>query len=128
MASTPERLILASASVSRAAMLRAAGVDFTVVPAAIDESAIKRAFRAASGNALACAAALAEAKARSVAARHPADVVVSADQILVAGDTWFDKPANLAEAAAQLRGLAGRPHVLATAAGAILGDEDLWRG
>ena len=34
MASTPERIILASASTARAALLRAAGVDFTIEPAA----------------------------------------------------------------------------------------------
>jgi septum formation protein len=108
-------------------MLRAAGVGFAVEPAAIDESAIKREYRGAVRDALTCAATLAEAKARAVAARHPDDVVVGADQILVAGDEWFDKPADLAEAAVQLRRLSGRPHCLATAACAIRGGAVLWQ-
>jgi septum formation protein len=127
MVLTPERLILASASMSRAALLRAAGVAFAVDPADIDESAIKRAGRAAAGGAPDCAAALAEAKARMVACRHPAAVVIGADQILVAGDEWFDKPADLGEAAEQLRRLSGRPHILATAACVICGEAVLWR-
>jgi septum formation protein len=127
MASTPERLILASASPARAAVLRAAGIAFDIEPADIDESVIKRRYRSAGGDALACAAALAEAKARAIAARHPAALVVGADQILVAGDDWIDKPTDLAEAAAQLRSLRGRVHILATAACAVRGDESLWQ-
>lgn len=108
-------------------MLSAAGVDFIAVPAGIDEAAIKNEYRAAGRDALACAAALAEAKARTVAACHPADLVVGADQILVEGGEWFDKPADLAEAANQLRRLAGRTHTLATAACALRGKECLWQ-
>jgi septum formation protein len=127
VASTPERLILASASTSRAAMLRAAGVEFIAEPADIDETIIKNEFYTAGSDALACAMALAEAKARAVAVRHPGNVVIGADQILVAGGEWFDKPADLAEAANQLRRLAGRTHTLATAACAMRGDESLWQ-
>jgi predicted house-cleaning NTP pyrophosphatase (Maf/HAM1 superfamily) len=46
MALTPERLILASASMARAALLRAAGIDFMTTSAEIDEDAIKHDFRA----------------------------------------------------------------------------------
>lgn len=127
MASRTERLVLASASAARAQMLRDAGVDFTIDPAAIDESAIRRRYRESGRDALSCAQALAEAKARTVAGRHPAAIVIGADQILVAGDDWFDKPADLAAAAAQLRQLRGRDHALATAACAVRGNECMWR-
>ena len=131
MASTLEgtrrHLILASASSARAAMLRAAGVEFAVEPSAIDEAAIKHEYRAAEGDAAACAAALAEAKARAVAARHPSALVIGADQILVAGDEWFDKPGGLAEAAEQLWRLRGRDHILVTASCVICGNTRLWR-
>lgn len=127
MASTPEALILASASSARTAMLRAAGVGFVVDPAAIDETVIKREHRAAGSDAIACAIALAEEKARIVAARHPSALVIGADQILVAGDEWFDKPADLKAAAAQLRRLRGREHSLVTAACVFRGDIRLWQ-
>jgi len=131
MASTPERadvrLVLASASAARATILRAAGVEFAAIPAAIDESAIKTQFRDSGGDALACAMALAEAKARKIAAQYPEAIVIGADQILIADGEWFDKPADLAVAAVQLRSLRGRTHTLATAACAVQGDTVLWQ-
>jgi len=127
MASTPETLILASTSPARAAMLRAAGVTFHAIPAAIDESAIKRQSRAGGQDAIECAAALAEAKARAVAAGHPEAIVIGADQVLVADGKWFDKPEDPTAAADQLRRLRGRKHVLATAACAVRGVTVVWR-
>lgn len=108
MVLTPERLILASASTARAEILRAAGVEFSVEPASVDETAIKRECRAAGSDACVCASALAEAKARTVAPRHPKALVLGADQLLVADGEWFDKPIDLDDAAAQLRRLCGR--------------------
>lgn len=119
-------LILASASTARAAMLRAAGVEFATIPADIDEGAIKWRSRTKSGSALACAMELAQAKARAVAIAHPDAVVIGADQILVAGEDWFDKPANLVDAAVQLRRLSGSTHVLATAVCAVRDNKVLW--
>jgi septum formation protein len=130
MVSTPRkidaRLILASGSTARAAMLRGAGVEFTTIPALIDEAAIKRQYRETGEDALACAMSLAQAKARAAAASQPDEIVIGADQILVAGDEWFDKPADLAAAAAQLRRLSDRGHILATAACVVHGDSCLW--
>lgn len=122
-----QSLVLASASSARAALLRAAGVAFAVEPAAIDETAIKRDHQAAGRDAADCAAALAEAKARTVAERYPAAMVIGADQILVCDTEWFDKPGDLAEAAMQLRQLRGRDHNLVTAACICQGDRLLWQ-
>jgi septum formation protein len=127
MVLTPEQLILASASTSRAAILQAAGVEFSIEPSSVDEAAIKREYRAAGRDAIACAAALAEAKARTVAARHPEALVLGTDQLLVAEGEWFDKPVDLSDAAAQLRRLRGRDHFLVTAACVFRGEEPLWR-
>ena len=113
---TPEPIILASASAARAALLRAAGVEFGVVPAAINEGSLKRESRCAGASAIGCAAALAAAKAIVVSRRHPEALVIGADQLLVMGDVWFDKPADVAAARRQLEALRGRTHVLATAA------------
>jgi len=131
MASTPDgvkpRLVLASASTSRAESLRAAGVDFFAHPADIDESAIKRDHQERRADAQSCAMALAEAKAAAVAARHPGALVIGADQILVCENEWFDKPRDLAEAAAQLRRLRGREHRLMTACCIYRNGEKLWQ-
>jgi septum formation protein len=128
MASTPERVVLASASPARAALLRAAGVEFATDPAAIDEGRLKRRMRAAGKPAIACAATLAVEKARCVSARHVDALVIGADQILVIEAEWLDKPADLQEARSQLQRLRGRAHALATAAAVVKTGETLWSG
>jgi len=126
MASPSERLILASASVVRARLLRAAGVDPVIEPAQIDEPAIKRALRDRGGNAGECALALAESKAAFVSARHPSAVVIGADQILVCRAEWFDKPADLPAVRHQLQVLRSNCHLLETAACAVKAGGWLW--
>src|SRR5690242_5552880 len=76
------RLVLASASVSRRALLTAAGLRFAVRPAPIDEAALKHAARADGVDAAAAALRLADAKAAHVAAGEPDALVIGADQIL----------------------------------------------
>jgi septum formation protein len=126
MAATAEPIILASASTARAALLRAAAVDFSVKPAAIDEARLKRDARQVGDSAILCASALATAKACSVSHLHPEAFVIGADQILAAGMEWFDKPDNLTEACTQLQVLRGRTHTLATAVCVARGGSALW--
>ena len=126
MAAMAEPIILASASAARAHLLDAAGVPFTIEPAAIDEERIKRASRATGQSTMECALALAVEKARYISARHREALVIGADQILVAGDEWYDKPKNLAEAREQLLSLRGRTHILATAATVLHAGTQVW--
>jgi septum formation protein len=126
MASSNERLVLASASPVRARLLRCAGVDFAVAPADLEEAAIKRRLRGEANSAAACALALAEAKARAISDRDPQALVVGADQILVCGAEWFDKPEDLAAAGRQLRALRGHAHVLETAVCVVRAAKRLW--
>jgi septum formation protein len=122
-----EGLVLASASTVRARLLAAAGVDFRIKPAQLDEGSFKQAYRAEGHDGAECALALAEAKARQVAARcGRAAVVIGADQLLVCGEVWFDKPADLGQARTQLQALRGRTHELVTAACAVQDGSRLW--
>jgi septum formation protein len=121
-----EPLVLASASPTRAAMLTAAGVRFDRQPAAVDEAEVKAALRADGVAAGDAALALAEIKARRIAARAAGQLVLGADQILTCEGTWFDKPADLDEARSQLEALAGRRHELWTAAIVIRDDGRVW--
>lgn len=121
-----EELILASASPVRAHILAAAGLDFRVEAAAVDEAELKRAFKADCAEAADCALALAEAKACRVSGRHPSALVIAADQILVCEGVWFDKPADIAKARAQLRTLRGKSHELVTAACVVVAGERIW--
>jgi len=121
------RLVLASASASRRALLAAAGLAFAVRPAEVDEAAAKLAARAEGIDARQAALRLAELKARRIAMDDPTAMVIGADQILVCDGVWFDKPANVAAAREQLRALRGRSHVLATAVACQQGGLCTWR-
>lgn len=120
------KLVLASASASRARLLAAAGIAAVREAAGIDEDAIKAACRRDGRDAGSCAVALADAKALRVGARHPNALVIGADQILECDGRWFDKPADRAAARAQLEDLRGRAHELATAACVARDGAVLW--
>jgi septum formation protein len=123
-----EDLVLASASTVRARLLAAAGIDFRIKPAELDEGLFKQTCRAEGRDAARCALALAEAKARQVAAHcGRAAVVIGADQLLVCGGVWFDKPADLGEARTQLEVLRGRTHELVTAVCAVQDGSRIWQ-
>jgi septum formation protein len=121
------RLVLASASVARRAVLAGAGLRFDVRPAAIDEAAIKRAAHRDGLDATAAALRLADAKAAWVSNQEPRALVIGADQILTCDGTWYDKPEDLEAARRQLLALRGRTHELATAVVCRTGDQLLWR-
>jgi septum formation protein len=106
-------LILASQSRARQALLANAGIDFEAVPAEIDERVIQQASGLSAPDDI--AALLAREKARLVSMRQPGQFVIGADQTLALGKQLFSKPAGRAQAAEQLRALAGRGHELHSA-------------
>ncbi len=108
-------------------MLAGAGVPFEVVPAAVDEAAVKATLVAEGARGPDIAAALAELKARRISGRNPDRIVLGADQVLVIGDRLLDKPVDRREAAAQLRLLRGATHQLYSAAVAFEGGAPVWR-
>lgn len=120
------RLILASRSPARQALLRQAGLAFEARPAAVDEEAVTAAMRAEGASPVQAANALALLKARRISARSPGAVVIGADQILHCEERWYSKPADRAEAASHLRSLRGRTHTLATAVVVVRDDARLW--
>jgi septum formation protein len=119
-------LILASASASRRALLEGAGLVFAIIPAGIDEAPVKQTGRSVGAGAEKTALRLADLKAAQVAQNEPEALVIGADQILVCAGVWFDKPADVAAAAAQLRSLRGRTHSLATAVTCHQGATRVW--
>jgi len=105
------RLILASASPRRAELLAAAGFEFDVIPADIDEtprpgeSAVDYTQR------------VARDKSRSVATvqRDSTAVVLAADTEVVVDDAILGKPSSTEDASRMLRLLSGRTHDVLTA-------------
>lgn len=131
MTSDPVRpeLVLASGSSSRRHMLESAGLTFRVLPADVDEAALKKGLLAQSrrpgpGE---IAETLARAKSEAVSRRMPDAVVIGADQVLALDEELFDKPADLAAARAQLLRLCGRTHRLSTAVAVALDGRSVWQ-
>lgn len=115
MLQNPEsKLILASRSPSRAALLEGAGLGFETIAADVDEGAIREVLTRG-GNApdpADIAEVLARAKAETVSAAHPDSIVIGADQILTLEGAIFEKPADIEAARATLLKLKGRTHHL----------------
>ncbi len=115
-------LILASQSKSRQRLLKAAGVEFSAVPADIDEDEIKR----AEPDGYKAALKLAERKAETVSEKYQDAFVIGADQILELDGKHFSKPANMSEAAAQLCALRGKTHSLINGVAVAKAGKTVW--
>lgn len=120
-------LILASASASRATMLRAAGLDFDIQPARVDEEEIKLALKAEGASVRDAATALAELKSHRISQNNPADFIIAADSMLDCGGIWYDKATTMAEAREKLLSLRGRTHELVSAVVLARGGSVIWR-
>lgn len=106
-------LILASQSRARQTLLSNAGIAFEAVPAELDERAVQQASGFSEPGDI--AALLAREKALAVSIRRPGRFIAGADQTLALGTKLFSKPTGRAQAAEQLRALAGRSHELHSA-------------
>jgi septum formation protein len=99
-------LILASGSPRRRDLLAEAGIPFRVETSDVDETALGLPREVCLGNA--------ELKARAVADRFPAEVVLGADTIVVLEGDIYGKPRDLAEAKSMLQRMCGRVHEVLT--------------
>jgi len=111
-------LILASQSRARRMLLGNAGIAFDAVPAEIDERAVQKDSGLSVPGEI--AGLLAREKARFVSTTNPTRYVVGADQTLALGSRLFSKPRGRAQAAEQLRLLAGATHELHSAVAVAL--------
>jgi len=120
-------LILASASTIRAELLRRAGVVFHVKPARIDEDALRESLTAEGAKPRDVADALAEAKARRVATKHPDGLVLGCDQIMEFSGAILAKPETTEAARERLWMLRGKTHSLHSAAVLFDNGRPVWR-
>ena len=121
------RIILASGSKARAAVLAGAGVTFETAIAGVDEAAVKAGLLAEGNGPREVAESLAELKAVRVSRKHPGALVIGADQTLDLGGQLFDKAETLAEARERLRHLRGKTHKLHSAVVVALDGQAIWR-
>ena len=96
------QIVLASSSRYRRELLERFGLPFVVDPPAIDESPLADEAPAK------LALRLAVAKARTVARRHPAAIVVGSDQVANCDGRVLGKPGDVERAVRQLVGFSGR--------------------
>ncbi len=101
-------ILLASASVRRAEILRRVGWDFTAIAADIDET------RAPGEDAIQYVRRLANEKARKVARTSPGQLVLGADTTVVLGKDVLEKPLDDNDARRMLRSLSGCWHTVVT--------------
>ncbi len=119
------RLVLASGSATRLALLRDAGIVVEARPVDLDEGSVKQAARIEEADARDTALLLADLKARRCVAAGA--VVIAADQMLECEGVWFDKPVDRAAARAQLLELRGQTHFLHSAVCCWRDGERLWQ-
>ncbi len=122
------KLILASQSASRRAMLTAADVPFKAMSPGVDEDAAKMALRAEGISARDLADALAELKALRLSQRLPGALVLGCDSTVALNDgAMIDKAPDRAALAAQLQRMAGTTHNLYSAAVIAENGRAVWR-
>lgn len=102
------RVVLASASPARLAVLRGAGLDPEVIVSGVDEDSYSA---AATGE---LTALLAEAKAVAVAATQASGLVIGCDSMLDLDGVALGKPADAEEAIARWHAMRGRTATLLT--------------
>lgn len=128
MTPTPdrERLVLASRSSARRAMLTEAGVPFETADAGVDELALKQGLRGADPVTLAVR--LAEAKALAVSRHQPGVWVLGADQTLAFDGGLVSKAHDLTEARARLVAMRDQEHQLHSGAALARDGQIHWAG
>jgi septum formation protein len=106
---SPRRLVLATTSRYRRALLERLGLAFECADPQVDEAPHP------GEGAAATAQRLAEAKARAVAGRVPDALIIGADQVATCEGRRLDKPGSHDNAARQLALLSGKTAVFDTA-------------
>jgi septum formation protein len=108
------RLLLASTSRYRQALLRRIDVPFDVAAPRFEEASVEARFAGLDDGAFALL--VAEGKARSLADDHPDDLILAADQIMTTASprTLLHKPGSKKAAVEQLMLLRGGTHMLTT--------------
>ena len=121
-------LVLASRSESRASILKNAGLDFDIVPADVDEPAIRAVIQKSepSPDPADIAEILARTKAETVSAERKQSVVIGADQILLFEGQIYEKPADIAAARRMLLALKGNTHQLYTSVSVARNGQSIW--
>ena len=126
-------ILLASASIARQNILRSTGINFEILPVAIDEAQVRSGALAddmmPEDIAVLLAFLKAQAASQHLAATSPessTSYVIGADQILVCEGQIINKPDTIVAAKDQLLWLAGKPHKLFSAIVLLRDGQRIW--
>ena len=106
--SNASRLVLASTSVYRRELLARLQIPFETASPDVDEAGLPGETPASTAERLSLA------KAKAVADRYPAALIIGSDQVAYLGHERFGKPGNRERASAQLRVMRGKTVVFHT--------------
>lgn len=120
-------LVLASGSEIRGQLLRQSGVEFSVMPARVDEDMVRDAMLHDGAPPRDVADALAELKARKISEKVPGALVLGCDQVLDFKGQLLSKPVSPENALDQLKSIRGEQHTLLSAAIICEDGKPIWR-
>ena len=118
---SPQKIILASQSPRRVAILKQMGIDCVVMQADIDESQLAN--EAPTDYVLRLAKQKALAIQAQLNGQHAEMPILAADTTVALGETLFGKPENDADAMQMLKKLSGMPHQVHTAVAVIFNQQ-----
>ena len=121
-----EKIILASRSPFRKAILENAGVAVHAISADLDERVLEAPLAESGASPEKVALVLAEAKGVAVSKAHPGCLVLGCDQTLSLSDEVFHKPDDMDGARRHLLKLSGQTHQLNSAVVLVRDGETLW--
>ena len=113
------KIVLASASPRRFALLSELGLSFEALPADIDENCITADVPVLAGE-------LALAKAKAVLKLRPHAVVIGSDTIVIKDGQILGKPKDAKDAARMLNLLSGSTHTVATGIAVVCGKKEVF--
>ena len=126
-------IVLASASVARQNILRSAGINFDIIPPAVDEARVRTRALADDIMPADIAVLLALLKAQAVSQHlitstlaKASAYVIGCDQILISEGQIINKPENINAAKEQLCSLAGKTHKLLSAIVLLCDGQRIW--
>jgi septum formation protein len=120
------KLILASKSASRQALMSGAGLVYNAIGAEIDERAIEASLATRYAKPADVAVELAREKALWISGRESEAYVIGSDQVLSLGDRLFHKPLSMGEAADHIRAMSGHTHYLNCGVAIAFRGQILW--
>ncbi len=121
------KLILASSSEVRKALLEKSNISFTSIKANIDEDAVKSSLLSENYSPRDIADALAELKASKISLKNQNSLVLGCDQILEFEGSILEKPPSKSSAIQQLLKISGKKHCAYSAAVIFESSQPIWR-